>query len=440
MMDTTDKPRAYVAFQGGGALGMAHLGAWQEIAKQFKIVGVAGTSSGSIVAALCAAGFTPVHAIDLFHQLNWSDYVNQQNFLRLLIKQDAYSDGNRFHAWLREQLTKYFPGSPRDVTFAQLDASQKIYLAIIACDLNDPEGKHVLFDQQTEPTTAVSFAVRASISIPGLFKPMARRDKGQELVDGGIVVNFPIEFLYERAKSESCALIGVRFKKPKEYLESPQVSKALKRTFEIMLDRGGVPPDCIAQDSDYIDIEIDSHGFKPLSFNLKKDQKEDLLRYGIQAAELPLMKYELQVQQDRLKKLEEGQGITESVFLKQLSPDLREQVKEARDWFSQSARLAEEAGKKALENFPDLEINENDVQGFYLDIYHYLERIYRSMLHQDFDILRKAEVFQTLSNAGVYIAALNLISSQIPGSLNSVAREQIEERIDFLKDRVAARR
>lgn len=41
------------AFQGGGTLGMAHLGAWQVLAQRFHFDGVAGTSVGSIVAALC---------------------------------------------------------------------------------------------------------------------------------------------------------------------------------------------------------------------------------------------------------------------------------------------------------------------------------------------------------------------------------------------------
>jgi NTE family protein len=436
MMDTTDKPKAYIAFQGGGALGMAHLGAWQEVEKQFKIIGVAGTSSGSIVAALCAAGFTPVHAIDLFHQLNWSDYVNQQNFLRLLIKRDAYSDGNRFHNWLREQLGKH-SGKPHDVTFAQLNESQKIYLAIIACDLNAPE-KPVLFDQKTEANTAVSFAVRASISIPGLFEPMERRDKRQVLVDGGILVNFPVEVLYERAKNESCALIGVRFKKTKKYLESPQLPKALKRTFEIMLERGSNPPEHIVQYPDYIDIEIDAHGFKPLSFNLEKDQKEELLDYGIQSAKLPLLEYQLQVQKDKLKKLEDGLGITESELLDRLESDFRQQLKEARDsWFSNRSSLAVKVGKIALENFPNLEINEDNRKRFYLDVKHYLERIYRSILHQNLDILRETQALQSLSNPEVYIQVLELIKNELPVSINEALRRKIEDRIDFLKGRIS---
>ncbi|MBD1882395.1 patatin-like phospholipase family protein [Coleofasciculus sp. FACHB-T130] len=257
MTDISNEPSAYIAFQGGGALGMAHLGAWQEVSQQFNIIGTAGTSAGSIVSALCAAGFNPAHTIDLFHQLNWSEYVNCQKWWKLVIEQDAYSDGKRFHGWLRDQLGKNVPGKPSDITFADLYQFREIYLAIIACDLNNSVGDPVVFDKDTEPHTTVSFAVRASISIPGLFKPIPRLDRRQELVDGGVLLNFPVAPLYQRAIEASCVLIGVRFKQPQKYLESPEVRAALKGTFDLMMRRGSLPPANISQAPNYIDIEID---------------------------------------------------------------------------------------------------------------------------------------------------------------------------------------
>ncbi|GGB56383.1 hypothetical protein GCM10011316_30630 [Roseibium aquae] len=51
--------RAYVAFSGGGARGLLHLGVLDVIEQQnIKVCGFAGTSAGSIIAALAAAGFT----------------------------------------------------------------------------------------------------------------------------------------------------------------------------------------------------------------------------------------------------------------------------------------------------------------------------------------------------------------------------------------------
>jgi predicted acylesterase/phospholipase RssA len=96
-----------VAFQGGGALGMAHLGAWQELARRFDIVGAAGTSAGAIVAALCAASYTPTHAIDLFNDLQWPAFVQRQGLFELFRKQDAWSDGEQFYQWLRGHIGAY---------------------------------------------------------------------------------------------------------------------------------------------------------------------------------------------------------------------------------------------------------------------------------------------------------------------------------------------
>lgn len=433
-MNSTDKPRAYIAFQGGGALGMAHLGAWQEIAKQFRIVGTAGTSSGSIVASFCAAGFEPAHAIDRFYELDWFNLLQRQNFLRLLIDQNGYSDGRRVRNWLRGELGKNLAEKTSDVTFAQLYGEKNIYLAVIACDLNShPEYKPVLFDSTTD--ALVSHAVRASISIPGLLKPVPD-DKGRELVDGGILDNFPVKFLYDRAKSENCTLIGVHFRKSKITLESPRFWQTLKRTYEIMIERGSEPPKEIARDPEYIDIEIDVSGFKPFNFNLTGVQKKELLVRGTQAAKVPLLEYQLRIQRNRLSRIEEGLEITEAALLADLEPDLADRVKVARDFLFSNIQLSSEVGKVVLEDFHDLEITKEIERLFCLDIQHYLERIYRSLYHQDIEILRNTRKLH-FPRTSAYIKALELIRSKIPTVIDRDIKQQIEDRIDFLKGRIA---
>jgi hypothetical protein len=56
--------RVYLAFQGGGAKGIAHIGGLAAVnGSSIEIAGVAGTSAGAIVAALVAAGYS---AKDIF--------------------------------------------------------------------------------------------------------------------------------------------------------------------------------------------------------------------------------------------------------------------------------------------------------------------------------------------------------------------------------------
>jgi len=57
--------RAFVAFAGGGAKGLIHIGALKALeGRHVKFCGVAGTSAGAIVAALKAAGFTSKDFVD----------------------------------------------------------------------------------------------------------------------------------------------------------------------------------------------------------------------------------------------------------------------------------------------------------------------------------------------------------------------------------------
>lgn len=57
--------RAFVAFSGGGAKGLVHVGALHALeARQLQITGLAGTSAGAIVAALTAAGFRAKDLLD----------------------------------------------------------------------------------------------------------------------------------------------------------------------------------------------------------------------------------------------------------------------------------------------------------------------------------------------------------------------------------------
>lgn len=57
--------RLYVAFEGGGAKGVAHIGALKALERpEFALCGFAGTSAGAIVAALAAAGYSADEIID----------------------------------------------------------------------------------------------------------------------------------------------------------------------------------------------------------------------------------------------------------------------------------------------------------------------------------------------------------------------------------------
>src|SRR5213596_2737487 len=74
--------KAFLIFEGGGAKGLAHIGALKAAEQRgIEPAGVAGASAGSIVAALVAAGYT---ADDLYDLGKAGRGLLDVNFLELL--------------------------------------------------------------------------------------------------------------------------------------------------------------------------------------------------------------------------------------------------------------------------------------------------------------------------------------------------------------------
>jgi NTE family protein len=194
------RPPIGIALEGGGALGLAHIGVieWLE-EHHIPVDRISGTSMGSLVGALYATGTTP----DQMRALATNDA-----FTRVFTLQTPYSDlsfrrrqdrhefpavltvGLRHHLFLHnsvltdrgvnEFLTSNLPNdNSQELDFNRLP----IPFRCVATDLNTLAS--VTFASGPLPQ-----AVRASISIPGVFSPVQDRN-GHYLVDGGILDNLP---------------------------------------------------------------------------------------------------------------------------------------------------------------------------------------------------------------------------------------------------------
>ena len=154
-----------LALSGGVARGIAHIG----VLKALKEAGiefgyVCGTSSGSLVATLYAAGVSVEDMEDIALQTHWRDLIKITVSRRGLIELGH----------LQELLAKL-----TNITdFSQV----KIPLAIVACNITN--GKKVVLRQG--PLAA---ALQASCAIPAIFRPVRIED--QLLVDGALVENTP---------------------------------------------------------------------------------------------------------------------------------------------------------------------------------------------------------------------------------------------------------
>lgn len=152
---------------GGSARGIAHIGVIQKLEElDIQPSHIVGTSIGAIVGAFYACGYTSTEM---------QQVIKDTNFLSL-IDPDIINGGIKGN-----KITEYFKKYFGNKTFADTD----IPLKIIAANIDTWE--KVVFEEGK-----IVDALRASISIPGVFVPF--RYHGASLVDGGIVANLPIEF------------------------------------------------------------------------------------------------------------------------------------------------------------------------------------------------------------------------------------------------------
>jgi len=160
-----------LALGGGSARGLAHVGVIQTLkAYNIPIDIIAGTSIGSVVGSLYATGAS----IDQLEEAALSMKKSKTLFLiDLALPHSGLISGKR----IEEMLNDLALG---DKTFDDL----KIPFAAVAADVES--GAEVVLNQGK-----VIDAVRASISIPGIFTPVKYQD--YYLVDGGVVDPVPVD-------------------------------------------------------------------------------------------------------------------------------------------------------------------------------------------------------------------------------------------------------
>lgn len=196
-----DRPKIGLVLGGGGARGFAHIGVIKVLEElKIPIDVVVGTSMGSIVGGLYAAGLTTPELETATTTIDWAGIFRDlpdREYLPFRQKQQDFSF-----------MVKSAPGfKDGELIFPQgLIEGQK--LNFILKSLTLPVAKINQFDDLPTPYRAIATdietgemvvigtgdlanAMRASMSVPGVFSPI--RIDGKLLVDGGVVNNVPID-------------------------------------------------------------------------------------------------------------------------------------------------------------------------------------------------------------------------------------------------------
>jgi NTE family protein len=174
-------------------------------------VNVAGTSAGSIVAALLATGQTPAQLEALMTALDFKQFEDWGRGGKLiggtldLARHHGLAHGEVFHTWIDGQLggrrfgsVKADPpppsGSPYQLRMIATDITRKEML-VLPDDIANYRSPET--GQPFDPDTfKIADAVRMSMSIPYFFQPVIlthhETNVPSTIVDGGVLSNFPV--------------------------------------------------------------------------------------------------------------------------------------------------------------------------------------------------------------------------------------------------------
>ncbi len=165
-----------LALGSGAAYGLSHIGLLKVLEREkIPVDVIAGASIGALIGGFWAAGFSADQLEQIARSINkTSGFFKLIGFRDLSLAHRGFFKGN--------QMSRFLESYVGNMTFQDL----KIPVKIIAADLFTSE--EVILE-----TGRIVDAIRASSSIPGIFRPLHYR--GMCLIDGGVIDPLPVKVL-----------------------------------------------------------------------------------------------------------------------------------------------------------------------------------------------------------------------------------------------------
>lgn len=197
----------YTCLFGGGAIrGAAHVG----VLKALYNLGVepttlAGSSVGSMIAALYSVGYSSDEISDVFLSVNFELFRDISLGFNTKF---ALSKGEVFLDWIRELIERkfygdsYVKGQVEHVKFKDLNRN----LIIISTNLKDFSCRE--FSNFETPDFEVAMAVRISCCMPGLMKALTYN--GDMLLDGDLLKGKPMWMLSKNIQNVPDRILEIR--------------------------------------------------------------------------------------------------------------------------------------------------------------------------------------------------------------------------------------
>ena len=239
------RPKVGLVLGGGGAKGAAEVGVLKVIEKAgIPIDYIAGTSIGSIVGGLYAAGYTATELDTMFcRQERLTLLTDRRNDLGnepYLVKDGVtYIFGFPIMGEIRESVIGGFGMMRGERVEKMVDSmarckgchefeSLRIPFRCVAADFRN--AREIVLKSGT-----LSRAVRASMAIPGIFKPV--NQDGMKLVDGGMMNNFPVDVV---KKMGADIVIAIDLQQSEQKPKKPDYDLSMVSGIAEMLGFGGL--------------------------------------------------------------------------------------------------------------------------------------------------------------------------------------------------------
>lgn len=255
-----------VVLSGSGLLYPMHVGAIKALHEEgYSIKEIAGVSGGSIIAAAIASGIKPGKELeDLV-----LDTVPSENQLIdptwCPLRHWGLIKGNR----IRKELATHFK-SIFDLTEIPL----KVFAVNIDEQGNFHDSLYTVFGTTETPDIEIADAVRASLSIPGVFKP--HKIGEHRFIDGGLVINYPLS-----AFGVGKDVIGFHIRGNREYEKPTSLLSYAKSCFRLLME---------AVNRQHIDEELwgqtvllETH-MSSLDFRYGADEVREMIQMGYEQA------------------------------------------------------------------------------------------------------------------------------------------------------------
>lgn len=248
---------------GGGSKGIAHAGVLQFLEeKNIYPLQIAGSSAGSIVAALYGSGKSPKDILEFFKSIYFFHW-----------KHFTFSKAGLIDS---ESFKEYFYDIFKDASLSEL----KIPVHITATDMI--KGKSKIFGPETKTIDAVI----ASSSFPGIMSPY--EIDGQLYSDGGILNHFPTDILREKCET----LIGV-YVSPIQKIEASDlnsIKSVTARAFDLLSANSST------QKFDHCNWLIEPEALSQYStFETSKTKMEAIFNIGYESAKNSYEKLNLNI-------------------------------------------------------------------------------------------------------------------------------------------------